>query len=484
MSNAPLKHPASQSISSANCQPSNNGLATSLKERHVMLIAIGGAIGAGLFLGSGKAIASAGPALLAAYAICGLMIYLIARALGELSLYRPNSGSFATFAEEFLGPRAGFITGWSYWLIWILVGIAEVTGVGMLMKYWFPDLPQWIPALITVGLLMATNLFNVKAFGEVEFWLALIKVVTIIGLIAVGVLILIFGLDTSGDTPPSIANLWRHGGFLPHGWSGLLYAIPVAAFAFAGLEVIGVVAAETANPERALPKAINSIIWRMFIFYLGSLAIIMALYPWNQISAEQSPFVLVFDRIGLGVAAGFINFVVITALASSCNTGLFATSRMLFALSHNHQAPRRLQVLSRRQVPTRCLLASTAMLLIGVLLNYVIPESIFGLLITGVLGLLIWVWLVIIVSHMAYRRKVKRGDLPAVAYRMPWAGPSSVLVLTFLMVLAVLVAWDTETRAAFYVTFVWFALLLLVYPKRYQQAASPASTGADQAHPL
>ncbi len=430
-----------------------------------MLIAIGGIIGAGLFLGSGKAIATAGPGLLLAYALCGAMVYLIARALGELSLYRPSSGSFATYAEEFLGPRVAFITGWSYWMIWILVGVLEVTGIGLLMKYWFPDLPQWIPALITVGVLMVINLFAVKTFGEVEFWLALIKVVTIVGLITAGLAILVFGLETSSQTAPSITHLWRHDGFFPRGWSGFLYAVPVAAFTFAGIEVIGLVAAETAEPQRTLPRAINSILWRMAIFYIGSMAVIMALYPWNQIDTSQSPFVMVFDSIGLGVAAGFINFVVISALASSCNTGLFATSRMLFALSHIRQAPRQLQVLSPRQVPARCLMVSTAILLFGVLLNYLMPESIFGLLMTGILGLLIWVWTVIITAHMAYRRKVRRGELPEVAYRLPWARTSSVLVLGFLGTLTVLVILDPQTRAAFYVASAWFALLLLVYPK-------------------
>ncbi|MBI6909861.1 amino acid permease [Pseudomonas palleroniana] len=445
---------------------SNHGLARSLKERHVMLIAIGGIIGAGLFLGSGKAIATAGPALLLAYALCGGMVYLIARALGELSLYRPSSGSFATYAEEFLGPRVAFITGWSYWMIWILVGVLEVTGIGLLMKYWYPELPQWIPALVTVGVLMVINLFAVKTFGEVEFWLALIKVLTIVGLIAAGLVILLFGLETSAQTAPSVANLWRHAGFFPNGWSGFWFAVPVAAFTFAGVEVVGLVAAETAQPQRTLPRAINSILWRMAIFYLGSTAVIMALYPWNQIDTAQSPFVMVFDSIGLGMAAGLINFVVISALASSCNTGLFATSRMLFALSHLQQAPRQLQVLSPRQVPARCLMVSTAILLVGVLLNYWIPESIFSLLMTGILGLLIWVWVVIITAHMAYRRKVRRNELKEVHYRLPWPQVSSVLVLGYLGVLTVLVIRDPETRAAFYVAAAWFALLMLVYPKR------------------
>lgn len=431
-----------------------------------MLIAIGGIIGAGLFLGSGKAIATAGPALLLAYALCGGMVYLIARALGELSLYRPSSGSFATYAEEFLGPRVAFITGWSYWMIWILVGVLEVTGIGLLMKYWYPDLPQWIPALVTVGVLMVINLFAVKTFGEVEFWLALIKVLTIVGLIVAGLVILLFGLETSAQTAPSVANLWRHAGFFPNGWSGFWFAVPVAAFTFAGVEVVGLVAAETAQPQRTLPRAINSILWRMAIFYLGSTAVIMALYPWNQIDTAQSPFVMVFDSIGLGMAAGLINFVVISALASSCNTGLFATSRMLFALSHLQQAPRQLQVLSPRQVPARCLMVSTAILLVGVLLNYWIPESIFSLLMTGILGLLIWVWVVIITAHMAYRRKVRRNELKEVHYRLPWPQVSSVLVLGYLGVLTVLVIRDPETRAAFYVAAAWFALLMLVYPKR------------------
>ena len=274
-----------------------------LKDRHVQMIAIGGTIGVGLFLGSAMAIQKAGPGLVVSYAIGGLVMFFIMRALGELLLYRPVAGSFATYAEEFVGPWAGFITGWSYWFMWVVIGMAEITAVGVYVHYWFPEIPQWVPALITLGLLYSANLITVKLFGEIEFWFALIKVVTIVAMIVLGLTIILFKFGDLGKTA-SFSNLWTQGGFFPFGTLGVLLTLQMVMFAYQGLELIGVSAGETENPEKVLPHAINSVVYWMLILYIGALLIIMSLVAWNRLSPETSPFVLVFEKIGIPAGAG------------------------------------------------------------------------------------------------------------------------------------------------------------------------------------
>ena len=267
------------------------------------MIAIGGTIGVGLFLGSAMAIQKAGPGLVVSYAIGGLVMFFIMRALGELLLYRPVAGSFATYAEEFVGPWAGFITGWSYWFMWVVIGMAEITAVGVYVHYWFPEIPQWVPALITLGLLYSANLITVKLFGEIEFWFALIKVVTIVAMIVLGLTIILFEYGDLGKTA-SFSNLWTQGGFFPFGTLGVLLTLQMVMFAYQGLELIGVSAGETENPEKVLPHAINSVVYWMLILYIGALLIIMSLVAWNRLSPETSPFVLVFEKIGIPAGAG------------------------------------------------------------------------------------------------------------------------------------------------------------------------------------
>ncbi|MEP7247312.1 MAG: amino acid permease [Gammaproteobacteria bacterium] len=434
-------------------------MARGLTARHVQFIALGGAIGAGLFLGSGVAISRAGPALLVAYAAAGLIIFLMARALGELALFRPVPGGFSTCANELLGRRVGFITGWSYWLMWVLVGTAEITGIGVLMRHWFPHLPQWIPALAAVGLLIV-NMTAVKAYGELEYWLALVKVLMIGGMLICGLMILVFGFGAAGERAGA-SNLWAYGGFFPHGWQGVLGALPVALFAFGGLEIIGLTAAETATPEKTLPRAINGVAYRILIFYIGSLAMIMLLYPWNALDSSRSPFILVLERIGFPAAAGVINFVVITALLSSCNSGIFGSSRMLHALSSSASAPAWLQSLSARRVPGRCITACALMLLVGVELNYVMPDRIFGYLMAAVSALLLWTWAVIMLCHLAYRRRVARGEAAPVSFRLPGAPYTNWLVLTFIATEAVLLAMGNDTRLAYATTAGWIGILLI-----------------------
>jgi AAT family amino acid transporter/D-serine/D-alanine/glycine transporter len=444
-----------------------------LKDRHVQMIAIGGAIGVGLFLGSATAIQKAGPGLVVSYAIGGLVIFFIMRALGELLLYRPVSGSFATYAEEFVAPWAGFITGWSYWFMWVVVGMAEITAVGVYVHYWFPAIPQWVPALITLGVLYSVNLIAVGLFGELEFWFALIKVVTIVAMMVIGLAIILFSLGDLGKTA-SFSNLWTQGGFFPFGTLGVLLTLQIVMFAYQGVELIGVTAGEAQNPEKVLPHAINSVIYRILIFYIGALLIIMSLVAWNQLSVGTSPFVFVFEKIGIPAAAGIINFVVITAAASSCNSGIFSTGRMLYTLAQVGQAPRAFAKVSGQHVPAAGITASAALMLIGVALNYIVPERVFVYVTSVSLVGSLWTWALIAIAHLGYRRAVAAGDARPVGYRMPGSPYTNWFVVAFLVLVAIFLSLDEGTRVALYVAPVWFAILGIGYQVAKSRVAQQA----------
>ncbi|HEY8032985.1 MAG TPA: amino acid permease [Methylocella sp.] len=444
-----------------------------LKGRHVQMIAIGGTIGVGLFLGSATAIQKAGPGLVVSYAIGGLVMFFIMRALGELLLYRPVSGSFAAYAEEFIGPWAGFMTGWSYWFMWVVIGMAEITAVGVYVHYWLPGVPQWIPALITLGLLYSANLIEVTHFGEIEFWFALIKVVTIVAVIVIGLAVIVFNFGDLGKLA-SFSNLWTQGGFFPFGVLGVLLPLQMVMFAYEGLELIGVSAGETENPEKVLPHAINSVIYWMLVLYIGALLIIMSLVAWNQLDPDISPFVLVFEKLGIPVGAGIINFVVITAAASSCNSGIFSTGRMLYSLARVGQAPQTFGKVNSRKVPAAGVTASATIMLIGVALNYIVPERVFVYVTSiSLLGSL-WTWVLIVIAHLGYRKAVAAGAVRAVPYRMPGSPYTNWFVVAFLVLVAILLSLDDGTRVALYVAPFWFALLGIGYQVTKPQTARVA----------
>lgn len=428
-----------------------------LSQRHIQFIAIGGAVGAGLFLGSGAGIAAAGPAVLVSYAICGVMIFMMARALGELALARPVADSFVVYAEEYLGRWTGFVTGWSYWLIWVLVGVAELTAAGIFLQYWVPDLPQWLSGGAALLLLYLINRANVGVFGEVEFWMTLLKVVTIIGLIVGGLAIVAY---KAGDPASSIgyANLLGHGGFAPKGWSAIFTACPIAIFAFGGTEMVGLTAAEAKDPRRALPRAINGVVIRILIFYVGSLSVIMLLMPWTEAASSASPYVLAFDRIGLPWAAGLINLVVLSAVVSSCNSGIFATGRVLAALAKRGQAPRAAAGLDRRGIPAHAITASAAAMLAGVAMNYVLPGAVLAAIIALVAVLLLWTWGVIVVCQLAVRRRLGRGAFP-----MPFSPWSNLLVLAFLAIITVGMTLDPQSRSTVLLAGGWFLMLSIAF---------------------
>jgi amino acid transporter, AAT family len=428
-----------------------------LTPRHITFMALGMCIGAGLFLGSASTIRMAGPSVLFAYLFGGAMIFIIMRALGEMAAYEPIAGSFSAYAHKYLGPFAGYLTGWNYWVLMMGVGIAESTAVGIYMKDWFPELPQWVWAFASVAMIGGLNLMAVKVYGELEFWFALIKVLTVVLMILGGLGIIWLGWGNGGQ-PVGLSNLWSHGGWFPNGVLGMVLALPVLVFSFGGIETIGMAAAEAAHPERTIPRAVNSVIWRILIFYIGSLFVIMAIYPWNQLGTG-SPFVSTFSKLGIAQAAGVINFVVITAALSSFNSTTFSGSRMLHSLAINGQAPKAMARLSSSGVPMRGVLVTIGFLLLGVLLNYLVPERIFGMIMSILAFNTVWTWGTVLVAHWRFRR-LQTEPLP---FRLRLWPASSVLALAFLAFVLVMLGYSADTRVALYVGVAWVALLTVAY---------------------
>jgi AAT family amino acid transporter/D-serine/D-alanine/glycine transporter len=450
----------------------DEGLFRGLSHRQIQLIAIGGTIGVGLFLGSAKAIRDAGPAVILCYALAGVVVFLMLRALGEMAVARPISGSFSRYAEEMIGPWAGYATGWTYWLMWITTVMAEITAIGIYTQFFFPDVPQWLPALVSVAVLLGANLLSVRTFGEAEFWFALIKVVAILAFVVSGIAILVFGFGSLGDQA-SVSNLWDHGGFFPEGVDGLLVALQIVTFAFIGVELIGVTAGETRDPQRELPTAINRVGMRILLFYVVAILMIMLLIPWDQVSLETSPFVVAWESIGIGVAAGILNGVVLTSAASSCNSGIFAGARMLYSLSENREAPHALHILSRRHVPARALTVSGVALGIGVLVNAVAPGKAFVYITSVATVGILWVWGVVVVAHLRFRR---RAAAPASgsSFRMPGSPWTNYLVLAYVLLVAVLLALTADQRIAILAGAVWAAFVAVGWLRVRRLAAESA----------
>ncbi|QWF77220.1 D-serine/D-alanine/glycine transporter [Amycolatopsis sp. CA-230715] len=429
----------------------DEGYERGLKNRQISMMAIGGAIGTGLFLGAGAAIETSGPALIACYAVAGAVIFIIMRALGELLVYRPVSRSFVDYAEEFLGRMPAFATGWVYWLMWVTTAMAEITAAGLYVQYWFPSIPQWVTAAVVLGVLYLANLISVKVFGEFEFWFSMIKVVTIVGAILLGLAVIIFGWGPAGEQA-SFAHLWQHGGFFPHGGNAALLALQSVMFAYLGVELIGLTAGEAKNPAKVLPKAINSVVVRIAVFYVGALVVLLSLVPWTEFHKGKSPFVRAFDAIGIHGAAGIIQFVVLTAALSSCNSGIYSTGRMLRTLSLQRSAPKAFGKLSARKVPAASLSMSAAVMAIGILINVVVPEEAFSYITSVATVGVIWTWGVILICQIRYRRKVDAGELPSGGFRLPGAPWTAYFGLAFLVLVVVLLGFSEDTRIALYVT--------------------------------
>ncbi|MEU0124443.1 amino acid permease [Streptomyces albidoflavus] len=437
------------------------GYQRGLGARQIQMIAIGGAIGTGLFLGAGKAISKAGPSLILAYAIAGLVIFIIMRALGELLMYRPVSGSFSEYAREFIGPFAGFVTGWTYWLFWVVTGITEVTAAAQYMTYWF-DVPQWVSALLFTIILYGANLISVKIFGELEFWFSMVKVTAIVGMILICVGILTLGFSDAGDTA-TVAHLWNQGGFFPEGIGGTLMTLQIVMFAFLAVELVGVTAGESKDPEKTLPKAINTVPWRIAVFYVGALVMILSVVPWTEFQPGISPFVAAFEKMGLGVGAAIVNFVVLTAALSSCNSGMYSTGRMLRDLALNGQGPKFFTRLTRSGTPLVGTTFSAALMMVGVWINYQWPGEAFNYVVSFATISGMWAWVMILVCQIRYRAKADRGELPVSSFRAPGAPFTSWFALCFLALVVVMMGIDPDTRISLYCAPLWAAILLVSY---------------------
>jgi len=439
-------------------------LERNLSNRHIQLIAIGGAIGTGLFMGSGKTISLAGPSVIFVYMIIGFFLYFVMRAMGEILLSNLHYKSFADFAADLIGPWAGFFVGWTYWFCWIVTGIADIVAITGYISFWWPDLQLWIPALATIVLLLLLNLPSVKAFGEMEFWFAIIKIIAIAALVIVGAVMVLRGFVAPNGAEAKLSNLWNDGGMFPTGFMGFVAGFQIAVFAFVGIELVGTTAAEARDPEKTLPRAIRAIPIRVLLFYVGALTAIMAVTPWREISPGQSPFVSMFALAGLGIAASLVNFVVLTSAASSANSGIYSTSRMVFGLAQEGDAPAMFGHLSSRHVPVNALLFSCMFLLASLFLLFS-GETVLAAftLVTTISALLfMFVWAMILFSYMAYRRK-RPHQHEVSKFKMPGGVPMCWAVLAFFGFILWALTQQPDTLQALLVTPLWFVALGLAW---------------------
>ncbi|MEU7009694.1 amino acid permease [Streptomyces sp. NPDC046332] len=458
------QHDGSEAADSAD----GEGYHRALGARQIQMIAIGGAIGTGLFLGAGKGISKAGPSLILAYAIAGLVIFFIMRALGELLMYRPVSGSFSEYAREFIGPFAGFVTGWTYWLFWVVTGITEVTAASEYMQYWTKNTdgilnqPQWVFALIFTVVLFLANLISVKLFGELEFWFSMVKVTAIIGMILICAGILTIGFSDAGDTA-SMTLLWSEGGFFPKGIGSTLMTLQMVMFAFLAVELVGVTAGESKDPKTVLPKAINTVPWRIAVFYVGALIMILSVVPWTHFQPGVSPFVAAFEKMGLGVGAAIVNFVVLTAALSSCNSGMYSTGRMLRDLALNGQGPKFFTKLTKNGLPLVGTSFSAGLMMVGVWINYQWPGDAFNYVVSFATISGMWAWIMILICQVRFRLKADRGELPQSSFKAPGGIWCSLFALAFIGMVIVLMGIDKDARISLYCAPLWGLVLAVAY---------------------
>ena len=419
------------------------GYHKSLSNRQIQMIGLGGAIGTGLFLGAGGRLASAGPGLFIVYGVCGVFVFLILRALGELVLHRPSSGSFVSYAREFFGEKVAFVAGWMYCINWAMTGIVDTTAIAVYFHYWgaFRAIPQWTLALIALVVVLATNLISVKLFGELEFWASLLKVAALVVFLVVGTVFLVGPFTIDGhDTGIS---LWAsHGGLLPAGLLPLVLVTSGVVFAYAAVELVGIAAGETENPEKIMPRVINSVVFRIAVFYIGSSVLLGLLLPHTAYRNHVSPFVTFFSKVGFGGAGSLMNVVVLTAALSSLNAGLYSTGRILRSMAMNGSSPKVTGVISRNGVPYGGILLTSSIGLLGIVLNAVKPSQAFEIVLhIAAVGVVV-AWGTIVAAQLRFYRLTRAGVLQRPSFRMPLAPYSGYLTLAFLVSVVVVMLFD------------------------------------------
>lgn len=434
-----------------------------LKNRHIQMIALGGAIGTGLFYGSAESIALVGPAILLAYLLGGFVIYLIMTMMGEMSTHEPVAGAFSHFSYKYWGEFPGFLAGWNYWFLYILVSMAELSVVGIYIQMWFPEIPMWVSSLSVLVIITIINLFSIRIYGEFEFWFALIKVLAIILLIALGAYLII-----TGSSGASISNLWAHGGFFPFGVKEFLLSLVIVMFSFGGTELIGITAGEADNPKKSIPKAIKQVIWRILLFYVLSIAVLMILHPWNEIGTDGSPFVIIFKEMGFGIVntplgeinipATFFNIVVLSAAISVYNSGIYSNGRMLFGLAEQGNAPKFFMKLNRNSAPFVAILFSSLCTLVAVIINFLVPEGAFMRIMSLAVAAATITWGLIVIVQYRFRKQV---DLKELTFKVPFYPFSNFFALGFLVLLLVMMTQSGNMVYAVIVIPVWIVLLYI-----------------------
>ena len=443
---------------------SENKMQRGLKNRHLQMIALGTAVGTGLFYGSTATIALAGPAVSLSYLVGGIIIFLIVRMLGEMSVEEPVSGSFSYYASKYWGKFPGFLAGWNYWFLYILVSMAELSAVSIYLGYWFPDLPKWVGVLACLIIITAVNLVTVSAYGEIEFWMAFIKISAIIGMILLGSYFIF--ADNHAPFPENFSNLWAHGGFFPNGLSGFVMSLAPVLFSFGGIELIGITAGEAQNPDKTIPRAINQVIYRILIFYVGTMIVLMTLWPWNEVGKDASPFVQIFSNAGFPAAANILNFVVLTAAISVYNSAIYSNSRMLYGLAASGNAPKFFEKLSRRGVPVNGILVSSGITLLAAVLNYLLPDEVFMYMMAIVTGAVVTSWGLIVLTHLKFRQHCnKAGITPKFkALFYPFA---NYLCLAFLAGILILMATMDDMRPAVIIIPIWILIIWFFYKSKF-----------------
>jgi len=432
-----------------------------LKNRHIQMIALGGAIGTGLFYGSATVVKMAGPAVTLSYLIGGIVIFFIMRALGEMAVAHPVSGSFSQYAYQYWGELPGFIAGWNYWFNYVVVGMAELSVIGTYINYWYPDIPTWVSALVCLVLVTLINVINVKAYGEFEFWFAIIKVLAIIGMIVFGIAMIVFGIGNGGQ-PIGISNLWTHDGFFPMGLYGIVMSLVLVMFSFGGVELVGITAGEAENPQKTIPQAINQVVWRILLFYVGAMTVILAIFPWDEMATTGSPFVQIFSHVGIPAAANLLNFVVLTAALSAYNSALYSNGRMLYGLAQQGNAPKILGKLNSAGAPVTAVLVSSAFTLITVLVSYLDPEKVFLYFMALATISIIINWATIVIVQLKFRKQRVQAKKPLV-FKMPFYPLASYVCLAFLVLVVVVMAFMPDMRYSLYIAPVWLLCLYIAY---------------------
>ncbi|WP_423777365.1 amino acid permease [Corynebacterium pyruviciproducens] len=464
-----------QSTTRTSTRPASS-ITRGLNARHIHFIALGSAIGTGLFYGSAGAIQAAGPSVLLVYLLGGVVVYFMLRALGEMAVALPVSGSFAEYTREHLGGWAGYITGWMYAFEMMIVCLADLTAIGAYMKFWFPQSDAWVWVAVTLLIVGAANLASSRWFGELEFGFTIVKVAAVVAMIAGGALILIFGLG-NGAHNVGIDNLWNDGGFFPNGAGGMVSAFILVLFAFGGTEIIGVTAGDAEHPEKHIPQAVNTVPVRILLFYVLTIFVIVTINPWRTITGEESPFVQIFSSLGVNWAATLLNVVVITAALSAINSDLFGAGRVMTGMAKRGLAPRFMAKVSRG-VPVATVGTLIAVLIIGVSLNYFVPESLFSKIAALATFATIFVWLMILLAHVASRRGMSKQDVAKLAFPVPFWPYGQYFSIAFILFTFGIMAWEKEYWSALAAGAGFVVIMSVAYAlfHRNNAAASEAET--------